>query len=91
MTLVEGVCSECGKTIQRSSPVPMVVTCDCYKECPSCEADMEPYMPDLNPSTYDSIESDIAQGDTANPLNILFYCPTCRYYSALKPVEVRLT
>jgi hypothetical protein len=51
---------------------------------------MQPYTPDLTPSTYGPFESENAKGDTDKPMDILYYCPSCRYYSALKPVEVHL-
>jgi len=86
----EGVCSNCGKTLMRRRPVDIAV-CDCYEYCPLCGNKMQPYTPDLTPSTYGPIESEEAQGDTGKPLDVFYYCLNCRYYSAQKPVEVRLT
>jgi len=85
--LVEGVCSNCGATLRRRRPADIAV-CDCYKFCPICRAEMQPYTPDLTPSTYGPFEGENAKGDTDKPMDILYYCPSCRYYSALKPVEV---
>jgi len=85
----EGVCPECGKTLQRRRPADLAV-CDCYMYCPICGKKMTPYTPDLTPSTYGPIESEEATGDTESPINILYYCPDCKYYSALPPVEVIL-
>jgi len=88
---VRGACPECGKETVRLSPVPLVVVCDCYKTCPSCGSEMAPYTPDLSPSTYGPIEGDAARGDTEKPVDILYRCPSCGYYSAQKPVEVTLS
>lgn len=52
---------------------------------------MEPYTPDLTPSTYGPIESEAAIGDTEKPTDILYHCPDCRYYSSLRPMEVHLS
>jgi len=90
----EGTCSNCGRTYQQKRPATTVV-CDCYKYCPICQPSftvkMEPYIPELTPSTYGAIESDKAIGDTESPLKTLFRCPKCGYYSAQKPVEVTLS
>jgi len=51
---------------------------------------MEPYTPDLTPQTYHPIESSKAYGDLEHPMRIVMWCPTCQYYSAQLPVEVRL-
>jgi predicted amidophosphoribosyltransferase len=88
--MAEGVCSNCGRTLSRRRPADMAV-CDCYMFCPLCGKEMQPYTPDLAPSIYGSIESDKVQGDTDKPMDILYYCLSCRYYSALKPVEVFLS
>ena len=85
----EGTCPNCGATHKRTRPADFAI-CDCYKFCPLCGNEMQPYTPDLTTSTYGSIESETAQGDTDKPMNVLYYCPSCRYYSALKPVEVNL-
>jgi len=52
---------------------------------------MQPYTPYLSPSTYGPIDSETAIGDIEKPVDILYYCPDCRYYSALRPVEVHLS
>lgn len=85
----EGTCPECGRTLRRRRPTDYAV-CDCFQYCPLCDNKMEPYTPDLSPSTYGPIESDTAVGDTESPVKILYYCSTCRYYSARMPVEVSL-
>jgi len=91
---VEGVCTRCGRTLRRTRPARYAV-CDCYKYCPNCSpaytVPMEPYTPDLTPSTYGPIESDTALGDTVHPIDILYRCPVCGYYSANLPVEVVLS
>jgi len=49
---------------------------------------MDPYTPDLTPTTYKPMTG--ALGDIENPMNLLYYCSDCNYYSAQKPVEVPL-
>lgn len=92
--MAEGVCSQCGHAYKRPRPIDEVV-CDCYMYCPICKpvytVEMEPYTPDLTPTTYGPIESDAALGDTEHPMDISYKCPVCGYLSAQKPVEVRLT
>ena len=65
------------------------------KNCPICPpaytVRMDPYTPDLTPSTYGPIESETLTGDTDAPLRILYKCPKCGHYSAQLPVEVALT
>lgn len=96
MGLVKGVCGNCGSKIQRDSPVPMVVTCPCYKKCPLCGAEMTPYTPDLSPGTYRA-EDDydplgVATKSEAT-IETLFVCKNHEppYYSSQMPVEVQLT
>jgi ssDNA-binding Zn-finger/Zn-ribbon topoisomerase 1 len=92
----EGKCSKCGRTLRRRRPADYAV-CDCYKYCPmdhgkgSYMTSMDPYTPDLTPPTYGPIEGEDVTGDTDAPLRVLYKCPKCGYYSAQKPVEVRLT
>ena len=97
MGLVQGVCSSCGKKIRRDSPVPIVVTCDCYRICPLCGALMEPYVPDLNPTTYrnedDPAWDPLANAERDEPLTVMVY--VCRmhsppFFSNKIPVEVQL-
>jgi len=52
---------------------------------------MDPYTPDLTPSTYGPIQGEDVTGDTEAPIKILYRCPKCGYFSAALPVEVRLT
>jgi len=93
----EGTCSRCGKTLRRRRPADYGV-CDCYQHCPVCTTNgqaytvkMDPYTPDLTPSTYGPIKGENAMGDTEAPIKILYRCPKCGYFSAQLPVEVRLT
>jgi hypothetical protein len=88
--IAEGVCSNCGRILSRRRPADMAV-CDCYKFCPLCGKEMQLYTPDLAPNIYGPIESEKAKGDTDKLINILYYCLSCGYYSALKPVEVLLS
>lgn len=91
---VEGTCRKCGKRLHRRRPADYAV-CDCYKYCPVCSpaytVKMNPYVPDLTPSTYGPIEGDAVTGDTKAPIKILYRCPVCGYYSAQLPEEVKLT
>lgn len=97
MGLVQGVCSCCGKKIRRESPVSIVVTCDCYRVCPLCGEQMEPYAPDLSPRTYrneNCVEWDpfkAAERDERSTATVY----VCRrhdppFYSNRLPVEVLL-
>jgi NAD-dependent dihydropyrimidine dehydrogenase PreA subunit len=79
-----GKCGNCGKELTRLRPADVAV-CDCYEYCPQDGALMEPYTPDLTPSTYRPEEG----GE--HPMEILFRCPVCGYLSAQQPVEVRLS
>ncbi len=97
MKWVEGVCGECGKTIRRRSPVPIVVTCSCYRYCPLCGAEMNPYTPDLNPRSYrreDDPGWDLLGVATKSEATVetLYVCNnhTPPHYSSQKPVEVLL-
>lgn len=91
-----GICSVCGRTLRRRRPADLVV-CDCYKFCPMDHGKglymtpMDPYTPDLTPSTYGSIEGEDVTGDTEAPIKILYCCPKCGHYSAQLPVGVALT
>ena len=89
----EGTCPECGKTLRRRRPADYAV-CDCFKLCPVCSpvytVKMDPYAPDLTPSTYGPIEGETVIGDTEAPIKILYRCLKCGYYSAQLSVEVKL-
>jgi hypothetical protein len=76
-----GACSRCGKKICRPRPADIAV-CDCWEYCPLDGKKMEPYAPDLTPSTYE-------KGD----IDVVMVCNqhTPPYKSKQKPVEVRLT
>lgn len=90
----EGKCSRCGKTLRRRRPADYAI-CDCYQHCPMCSpaytVRMNPYTPDLTPSTYGPIKGEDVTGDTEAPIKIVYCCPKCGYYSAQLPVEVALT
>ena len=97
MGMVQGVCGSCGKTVRRDSPVPIVVTCDCYRICPLCGSMMEPYVPDLDPKTYRNEDDPswdlLAYAERDEPLTGIVY--VCRmhsppYFSSKLPVEVQL-
>lgn len=92
---VEGTCSRCRKTLRRKHPEGVAV-CDCYRYCPLCGAEMEPFSPDLNPSTYAAEESLALEGQvvdssgwTVETLGVCYnHLPP--YYTSQKPVEVKL-
>jgi len=95
--LVQGVCGSCGKKIRRISPVPIAMTCDCYKICPICGSMMEPYVPDLDPKTYrnedDPSWDPLDHAEKGEPLTIVAF--VCRlhsppFFSNRQPVEVQL-
>jgi len=90
----KGTCSRCGKTLTRRRPADYAV-CDCCRFCPVCTPaytqPMDPYTPDLTPSTYGSIEGETVTGDTEAPIKILYRCSRCGWLSADLPVEVRLS
>lgn len=97
MVLVQGVCGVCGRVIRRESPVPLVVLCDCYRECPLCGAIMKPYTPDLSPRVYGSENSaefdplglaERVEGSAGTLYACLNHEPP--YYSRRQPVEVEL-
>mgnify|MGYP001069777026 FL=1 len=97
MGLVQGVCSACGGNIRRDSPVPMAVTCDCYKVCPLCRELMEPYAPDLSPHVYRNEQDPgwdplgLAEKGEASAETV-YVCVRHDppYYSSRLPVEVWL-
>jgi len=90
----EGECPDCGHVYKRPRPEDLII-CPCYEFCPNCSpaftVKMNPYTPDMTPSTYGPIISESAMGDTEHPMNVLFRCPVCGYYSATLPQEVKLT
>ena len=97
MGMVQGVCGGCGKTIRRDNPVPVVVTCDCYKICPLCGSAMEPYAPDLDPKTYRNEDdpswdllSQAEKGESS--VNVVYVCGlhSPPFFSDRLPVEVAL-
>jgi len=79
----EGKCPVCSKIIKRPRPID-TATCDCWRICPICGAEMTPYTPDLTLSTYGS--------DGKRDLKILMVCTNCKspFFSAQEPVEVEL-
>jgi hypothetical protein len=78
-----GKCSECGKT-HYSDRKGDIVVCDCWRYCPICGAEMEPYTPDLAPKTYGM--------DGKRDLKILRVCTNHSppFYSSQKPIEVEI-
>ena len=59
--------------------------CDCYKICPVCDAEMDPYTPDLAANTYGF--------DEVHDLHVLMVCSLHFpfFFSNQKPVEVELS
>ena len=83
MPKFEGKCSNCGK-VHYSDRKGDIVLCDCWKYCPVCGAEMQPYTPDLASNTYGM--------DGKRDLQILMVCNehSPPFYSTLKPVEVEI-
>ena len=80
----EGKCSLCGKA-HYSDRKGDIVVCDCWKNCPTCGAEMTPYEPDLAMNTYGF--------DDRRDLNVLMACTlhSPPFFSTQKPVEVVCT
>ena len=83
-----GKCSRCKR--EYYSKHADVVVCVCWELCPECGQEMEPYVPDLSPSTYGL--------DGKRDLLVLKVCNNLEghsahspFYSEVKPVEVELT
>ncbi len=97
MGLVQGVCDACGGKIRRESPVPIIVLCECYRYCPICGSEMEPYTPDLSPRAYRNEDDPLwdpagaAAKDEAST-GTFYVCMNHSppYYSRRMPVEVLL-
>lgn len=92
----QGTCPRCGRILSRPRPADVAV-CDCWEFCPVNHGEgafgtkMEPYTPDLTPSTYGPIKTEgEAWGDLEHPMHIVRVCPVCKYHSAQLPVEVPL-
>ena len=83
-----GKCPACGREYRRPRPVVLPVVCDCYRDCPMCGATMEPYSPDLDPTTYGREENPYGQSAR---MDTIMRCPECGYLSSRKPVEVELS
>lgn len=95
MRVVEGICSQCSKTIRRVSNAPMLVECDCYLYCPLCGEKMTPHTPDLTPSLYKAEKDYDPLGEGPKneaTLEALFVClnHASPHYSTRKPMEVML-
>jgi hypothetical protein len=82
-----GRCSRCNREYHADHAD--VVVCDCWERCPICGQKMEPYTPDLSPSTY-------AQ-DGKRGLLILRVCNNLvghpdhsPYFSFQQPVQIEL-
>lgn len=81
--LAIGKCPVCGRAYIARRPA-FPVLCDCYRICPICGTEMQPYQPDLTPQTYGI--------DDKRDLNILYVCynHSPAHYSTKKPMEVEL-
>ena len=81
MSKYMGKCGKCGKTYYSNRKGDIIV-CDCWKYCPLCGAEMQPYTPDLTPSFYGL--------DGKRDLHVLMVCMNHSppFYSSQKPVEV---
>jgi len=74
----EGKCSKCGKVYYRPRPAAPII-CDCYKYCPICGKEMQPFTPDTTATTY-----------TKGDLKVLFICNNHSppFKSTQQPIEV---
>ena len=88
MPKYSGKCPRCGKSYYSDRKGDIVV-CDCWRYCPICGAEMQPYTPDMAPKTYGM--------DGKRDLKILMVCNNTAahpdnspFYSTQKPVEVEL-
>ncbi|MEM2971117.1 MAG: hypothetical protein QW270_01655 [Candidatus Bathyarchaeia archaeon] len=81
MAKYEGTCPNCGR-VHHSNRKGDTVTCDCWRICPICNAEMTPYTPDLTPNTYGL--------DGKRELQTLMVCTrhSPPFFSTQKPVEV---
>ena len=79
-----GRCPKCSK-IHYSNREHEIIACDCWRYCPICGAEMEPYTPDLTPNTYGM--------DGKRDLQMLMVCTrhSPPFYSSQKPVEVKFS
>jgi hypothetical protein len=91
-----GTCPRCGRILYRRRPAEVAV-CPCWEFCPSNHGNgafstkMDPYTPDLTPTTYGPIGGEgEAWGDLEHPIHIVRVCPVCKFHSAQLPVEVAL-
>jgi len=80
-TTFEGKCPNCGR-IYYSQFKGEIIICDCYRYCPLCGNEMQPYKPDLAPKTYGI--------DGKQEIQILYVCNNHSppFFSTQKPVEV---
>lgn len=97
-----GKCPVCGREFRVKRPAPDFVVCDCYRYCPleNWTKLMQPYWPDLTPSTYKTGETFAMKGQavskTEGGYDVLHWHNSPQdheqpYYSRQKPAEVRLT
>ncbi len=84
MARYEGECPECGKT-HFADRKGEIVTCDCWRTCQTCGAEMTPYQPDLAVNTYGFGVG----GDLAVLMICALHIPS--FFSKRKPVEVVCT
>ncbi|RLI33485.1 hypothetical protein DRO56_01620 [Candidatus Bathyarchaeota archaeon] len=88
-----GTCPECGRVLRRERPASSSI-CDCYRRCPLCGCEMEPYKPDLEAENYrveDVLDPTGRAERSERGLAALLRCPCCGYLSRLKPQVVRLS
>lgn len=81
MAKFEGKCPRCGK-IHRTNRKGETVTCDCWRICPICGAEMEQFTPAVSPVAYGV--------DGKRELRTMMVCNLHYppFYSTQKPVEV---
>ncbi|HEY4674719.1 MAG TPA: hypothetical protein VIH48_01550 [Candidatus Bathyarchaeia archaeon] len=84
MPKFEGQCAECG-ALHHSDRKDDTAICDCWRRCPLCGEEMQPYTPDLTPNSYGR--------DGKREFTVLMVCQrhSPPFYSTKKPVEVVCT
>ncbi len=87
MATFGGKCSRCGREYYSSHAD--VVVCDCWEHCPECGADMEPYVPDLAPSTY-GVNGKRGLLILRVCYNTAEHADSLPFFSTQKPVQVEL-
>jgi hypothetical protein len=84
MVKFDGKCQRCGK-VYHASRKGEIVVCDCWRICPLCGAEMEPFTPEVLPLAYGVN----GKRELCTLMVCLRHFPP--FYSTQKPVEVVCT